>query len=84
MSGPIERGLLSGPIERGVVSASAPIDRALYSGIIEKESSTSKLQKSLSHGSFGMDDKEVKNKKRNIIKSIKRAISNTISRGKNH
>ncbi|EEF30058.1 probable protein phosphatase 2C 4 [Ricinus communis] len=80
LSGPIERGFLSGPIERGFVSA--PIDRALYSGLMEKDS-CSKLQKSSPPGGFGIDEVHVKTKKRNsIIKSLKRVISNTISRGK--
>ncbi|KAF2288684.1 hypothetical protein GH714_010477 [Hevea brasiliensis] len=86
LSGPIERGFLSGPIERGFVSA--PIDRSLYSGMMEKErekesrSSTSKLQRSLSHGSIDIDEIQVKTKKKSLIKTLKRAISNTISRGK--
>ncbi|KDP35629.1 hypothetical protein JCGZ_09067 [Jatropha curcas] len=81
LSGPIERGFLSGPIDRAFVSA--PIDRGLYSGLIEKEKESVKLQRSFSHGSFGIEQvKQGKGKKQNLIKSLKRVISKTISRGK--
>ncbi|KAG8647626.1 probable protein phosphatase 2C 4 isoform X2 [Manihot esculenta] len=79
LSGPIERGFLSAPIERGFVSA--PLDRGLYSG--EKEGDNSgKLQRSISHGSIVFDQIQVKTKKKSLIKTLKKAISSTISRGK--
>ncbi|XP_050228988.1 probable protein phosphatase 2C 4 [Mercurialis annua] len=85
LSGPMERGFLSGPIERGFLSA--PIDRDMYSGLVEKEKekekSSCKLEKSLSSVGFDVDRvTEVKKNKRNVIKTLKRAISDTISRGK--
>ncbi|OAY43559.1 probable protein phosphatase 2C 23 [Manihot esculenta] len=84
LSGPIERGFLSGPVERGFVSA--PIDSSLYSGSMEKEkekeSGSGKIQRSFSHGSIGIEEIQVKTKKQNFIKTLKRVISNTISRGK--
>lgn len=94
-SGPIERGFLSGPIERGFLSG--PIDPAsFYSGPFDKEkdkdistanhSTTNQLQSSsFSHAALitSIDEVEVKPKKQQagIIKTLKRAISNTISRG---
>ncbi|CAI0427171.1 unnamed protein product [Linum tenue] len=83
-SGPIERGFLSGPIERGFCSG--PIDRAgIYSGPIEDETqkqSSGQLQRSLSHGSFRVEETETKPKRKgtSLIKKLKRVLSNTISR----
>ncbi|KAF9679915.1 hypothetical protein SADUNF_Sadunf06G0065200 [Salix dunnii] len=94
-SGLIERGFLSGPIERGFLSG--PIDPArFYSGPFDKEkdkeistanySTNNKLQGSgFSHAALitSIDEVEVKPKKQQagLIKTLKRAISNTISRG---
>lgn len=94
-SGLIERGFLSGPIERGFLSG--PIDPArFYSGPFDKEkdkeistanySTNNKLQgSSLSHAALitSIDEVEVKpkNQRAGLIKTLKRAISNTISRG---
>ncbi|KAJ8754000.1 hypothetical protein K2173_001898 [Erythroxylum novogranatense] len=72
-SGPIERGFLSGPIERGFLSG--PIDRGVYSGPIEK------ARHSLSLESIGDDEMEDKPKKQSLVKTLRRVISNTITRG---
>ncbi|KAJ4842677.1 hypothetical protein Tsubulata_014896 [Turnera subulata] len=88
-SGPIERGFLSGPIERGFQSG--PIDRGLYSGPFEKEkeqekekekeSEKSELQRSFSLNGYSTNGNEDKPKKPGLIKTLKRVLSNTITRG---
>ncbi|XP_065852674.1 probable protein phosphatase 2C 4 [Euphorbia lathyris] len=88
-SSPIERGFLSGPIERGFLSSgpiergflSAPIDPGSYSGLMEKENETKDMQRSFSHGGSEIQVKS-KKKKNGLIKSLKRVLSKTISRGK--
>ncbi|KAF5750945.1 protein phosphatase 2C 4-like [Tripterygium wilfordii] len=77
-SGLIERGFLSGPIERGLNSG--PIDRGLNSGPIGK--SSDKLHRSSSHGGFESTEIKEKPKKHSLIRSFKRVISKTISRGR--
>ncbi|CAK7333859.1 unnamed protein product [Dovyalis caffra] len=96
-SGPIERGFLSGPIERGFLSGpmdhatfySGPFDKEkekLEMSDSNYNTTTDKLQSnSLPHAAFftSIDEVEAKPKKQQagLIKTLKRAISNTISRG---
>ncbi|KAL6145987.1 hypothetical protein ACLB2K_056670 [Fragaria x ananassa] len=69
-SGSAERGFLSGPIERGFLSG--PIDRLVCSGPIEKQSE--KFDRSLS---FGLEKKQ---KRRNLMRRIRRAIFKAMNR----
>ncbi|WCJ28297.1 Protein phosphatase 2C family protein [Euphorbia peplus] len=79
LSGPIERGFLSGPIERGFLSA--PIDPGSYPGLVEKEKENEvKLQRSMSHGGSEIGIKL--KKKKGLIKTLKKVLSKTISRGR--
>ncbi|OAY51810.1 probable protein phosphatase 2C 4 [Manihot esculenta] len=76
-SGPLERGFMSGPIERGFMSG--PLDRGLFSGPLEKGSSD-QFQRSFSHGGFAFRTRPAK---RSLIRVLQRALSKTLSRGKN-
>ncbi|KAL8146136.1 putative protein phosphatase 2C 23 [Apium graveolens] len=72
MSGPMERGFVSGPIERGFLSG--PLE-------LEKSSSGGQFKRSFSHGSFAFRRRSRKGS--SIVRTVKKAISKTISRGQN-